>query len=123
MAQPEQKFKRKVRKALNEVPISWFFAVIPGIGMIAGVPDYIGVVCGKFVAVEVKTETGKLSVKQWIVHRLIRRCQGIVLVVRPSTLADMIDVLQEIPHRYLDGEPRSITDSWNRVNPPDPEGR
>ena len=123
MAQPEQKFKRKVRRALNDIPRSWFFAVIPGIGMIGGVPDYVGLVCGRFVGIEVKTETGRLTTKQWGVRRLVRNAGGIIFVVRPSTLHDMTVVLNEIVRRAQGRREHSITDHWTRLNPPDPELR
>ena len=60
----ESDIKRKIMKYLKESG-GWWFKVYSGMGMArAGIPDIIGCVEGKFIAIEVKTEIGKLTALQ-----------------------------------------------------------
>lgn len=48
----------------------------------AGIPDIIICLNGRFIALEVKTEKGKVSVLQEVILRKIRKAGGIAEVVR-----------------------------------------
>ena len=59
----EKDITRKIIKDLNEN--GWFYKNYSGMGMgRAGIPDIIGCINGKFVAIEVKTEKGTLTLLQ-----------------------------------------------------------
>lgn len=51
---------------------------------IIGFPDLLAIdpTNGKFVGIEVKTATGRVSSVQEAVHSIIRRSQGVVIVAR-----------------------------------------
>ena len=51
---------------------------------IIGFPDLLAIdpTNGKFVGIEVKTATGRVSSVQSAVHSIIRRSQGVVIVAR-----------------------------------------
>ena len=57
--QPETRFKMKVKKLLDKVPRSHWYKIQQV--AIRGVPDFLGVVNGRFVALELKV--GKNKVK------------------------------------------------------------
>jgi len=50
---PEAKVKQQVRRTLDELQIYYFFPPANGYGR-AGIPDVIGCVLGRFIAVECK---------------------------------------------------------------------
>lgn len=52
MASPENRFKKQAMGAFKNIPHSWFF--IKEAGSIRGIPDAIGIVSGRFVALELK---------------------------------------------------------------------
>lgn len=83
-----------VGKRLATIAHSWFVKV----QMLAlrGVPDYLGVVNGRFVALELKTEDGVVDgLQDWTLKR-IAKCGGFVRVVRPSNLDEVINELGEL---------------------------
>lgn len=82
--QPETLFKTRVLKKLNEIPCSFFIKT----QMVAlrGVPDILGVVRGRFVALELKTEDGVTDeLQKWTLAK-IAKAGGYARVVRPSNL-------------------------------------
>ena len=60
----------------------------------AGIPDIIVCLNGKFVALEVKTEKGKVSVLQEITLRKIRNAEGIAEIVR--SVEDVKQIIKDL---------------------------
>lgn len=76
----ETDLKKKVRTFLTDK--GWFIKYYSGKGMgQAGVPDFIGCMEGRFVSIELKTETGKLSRLQEHTINEIKKQNGISVVV------------------------------------------
>lgn len=53
-----------------------------GLGSLHGIADIIGIYKGRYLAIEVKREDGKLSDKQWIFLQRVREVGGIAFVAR-----------------------------------------
>ena len=65
----------------------------------AGIPDIIACLHGRFVAFEVKTETGKLSKLQEITIQRIREAGGIAFTVRSAAqVAAILKQLEDNAH-------------------------
>lgn len=64
------------------------------VGLTPGAPDLIGCVLGRYVALEVKTTTGKVTAKQARWHKRMRRVGAIVEVVRSVT--DAVTVVRAV---------------------------
>jgi hypothetical protein len=95
--QPETRFRlNQVKPALEAIPQSWWVKIQAG--SIRGVPDVIGTIKGKFVALELKTEDGWPDELQ--LHRLrqIKAAGGYAAVVRPSNLHEIIADLEALLH-------------------------
>lgn len=109
MAQkPETKFRNnKVRPALEKIPCSWWES-IQQTG-ISGTPDILGCVCGIFVAIEIKTESGESSALQTYKLKRIAAARGVALVVQPSNLEASIQFLENIAKEGLKNEQCSST--------------
>ena len=60
---PEAKVKLQVRKLLDELHIYYFFPPANGYGR-AGIPDVVGCVYGRFLAIECKAGRGVLTALQ-----------------------------------------------------------
>jgi hypothetical protein len=88
----ESQIQREIRLALGAIPecdfqrLSQVVAEQDGRtvrgGLCPGAADLIGCVLGRFVALEVKTATGRLSPEQEQWHRRMRRVGAVVEVVR-----------------------------------------
>lgn len=94
--QPEKVFEKKVREWLHSQHISpsgapitpdqkgWYFKVWGGGYQVAGIPDLIMCVNGKFVAVELKSDKGKATPLQIHNIKSINQSNGLAIVARPS---------------------------------------
>jgi hypothetical protein len=82
---------KKIRAYLKSVPGLWFFKEHGGAYGQGGIPDIIVCHGGKFIALEVKTESGKLSALQNAAIRQIRAAGGIAETVR--SVADVQAVI------------------------------
>lgn len=80
MATPESKVKAKVKELLKAHG-AWFFMPVSGGFGRAGVPDFIGVHRGRFLAVETKAPGGKTTRLQDINMRDIALQGGVCFVV------------------------------------------
>lgn len=80
MATPEGKVKAVVKKLLEQHGAWYFMPVSGGFGR-AGVPDFVGVHCGLFFAVETKAAGGKTTRLQDIEMRKITEAGGTCFVV------------------------------------------
>lgn len=79
---PETKFRQnQVLPFLKSLKNSVYFP-IQQMGL-SGDPDFIGVACGLFVGLELKTDRGKLSPLQDYKRNQIQEKGGIYIVARP----------------------------------------
>jgi hypothetical protein len=95
---PETKFKEKVRIKLNALPKSHWFKIQQV--SLRGVPDFLGVVNGRFVALELKTETGRVAPLQEYHIKKLEEAGAYACIVRPSTWDEVYKELQEIAMSY-----------------------
>lgn len=72
----------KIKEYLKTVEDCFFWKEHGGMYAQTGIPDLIVCLKGKFIALEVKTETGKATVLQEITIRKIRKAGGTAQVVR-----------------------------------------
>lgn len=77
-------------------PDCYVIKVAQGRYSTAGVPDLVACIDGKFVAIEVKTEKGKLSKLQEIAIESIREAGGVVEVIYGKDEKQMIYIYCEI---------------------------
>lgn len=92
--QPETKFKNIFRKHLDEIPESFFFKM--QLVSLRGVPDYLGVVRGRMVALELKVGKNKEDALQgWTLNKLAR-CGAFVAIVRPENFREVLKQLGEL---------------------------
>lgn len=79
MTQPESRLSRKIQEALKQTwPSIFIFKVWGSEHMMAGLPDLIGCLHGRFFGLEVKTPDKRTNVseRQRYVGGLIRRAGG-----------------------------------------------
>lgn len=81
--QPETRFKNRVLGELKTLPNAWFFKTQERARR--GVPDIILCLNGVFVALELKTDTGKLDKLQDITLKKIAAANGVSCSVSPAT--------------------------------------
>jgi len=97
LSQPESKLSRRIQDALKkEWPSIFVFKVWGSEHMMAGLPDLIGCIQGRFFGLEVKTpDKGKnVSPRQEYVGGLIRRAGGCWDVV--TSPAQAVEVLRAL---------------------------
>lgn len=78
----EREIVAKIQKYLKETPNVFFFKEHGGQYGTAGIPDLICCYKGKFIAFEVKTDTGKATVLQRLTIRQIQNAGGCACIVR-----------------------------------------
>ncbi len=95
MPRKEATLTRKILELFRQLPNSWFERVEQT--SINGTPDILGCVEGQMVAIEVKTNKGRLSRLQ--LHKLncIRNAGGLALVLNEDNYFDWYE-------RILDGK-------------------
>lgn len=92
MGKPETRLTKSIVEALrDDFPQSFFFKVLGGAFSLAGIPDLVGCIDGRFVALEVKTDKGKPSKIQLYIIECIKNAGGIAGVVR--SYDDVLDLL------------------------------
>jgi Holliday junction resolvase len=93
MSQPESRLSRKIINAL-EAEGHFAFKVHGGASMMAGLPDIIVCVYGKFIGLEVKMPGMKKTTTQvqLLVHSKIRKAKGICEVV--SSIDEALEVVR-----------------------------
>ena len=72
----EKDIVKAILKYLKTVPNCFSWKEHGGMYGTAGIPDIICCYCGRFVAFEVKTETGKLTKLQEATIRKIKKAKG-----------------------------------------------
>jgi len=95
MAQtPEGRVKDAVRKILNHLDVYHFMPPGNGFGR-AGIPDIIGCMNGKFIAIECKAGKGKTTALQERELEWIGDAGGFAFVAREDNLDELKQLLQE----------------------------
>lgn len=94
MAQkPESRLQRRIRKALEEeFPQSFWIKIWSGPFQVAGFPDLLGCVKGRFIALEVKMPGEEPSAIQRHMMKLIKRAGGITS--RVESVEEAINVIR-----------------------------
>jgi hypothetical protein len=97
--QKETRFKIKARTHLDEIPMSVWIKTKEK--SLRGVPDFLGVVNGWAVCIELKTDdkgsrTDKLQ--EWRLKRW-SQAGAKVFVMRPSNMHNVIEQLRQLPAR------------------------
>jgi hypothetical protein len=91
---PETRFKLKVRAHLDLIPKSFFFKT--QMLAIRGIPDFIGVINGRFVALELKVGKNKLdSLQKWVLLK-IEKAGGYAVELRPENFQEVIAELRSL---------------------------
>jgi len=98
----EREIVRRIRETLNAIPDVRFFRNNCGVdttrgvryGLGVGSADLIGLVAGKFVALECKTMKGRLSDDQRLWMAAVRRLGGVAEVVR--SVEEALAVVQRV---------------------------
>jgi hypothetical protein len=94
-ATPEAKVKLAVRKILDSLGIYYFMP--PGVGFgRAGIPDIIGCMNGRFIAIECKAGKGKATALQE--RELIAICNhgGFTFIAREDCLDELKQLLEKL---------------------------
>ena len=85
---------KAISNYLKTVPNLFFWKEHGGMYGTAGIPDIIACINGRFVAFEVKTETGKLTKLQEITIQKIRNAKGQAFKV--TSAAEVAAILKEL---------------------------
>ena len=97
--QGESKLQRRIREALEiEFPTSYWFKHHGGPFSRAGMPDLIGCVSGRYVALEVKRPVGSASRVQRSTIARLKRAGALTGIVKSP--AEAIDFVR----RYIDAD-------------------
>lgn len=107
---PETKFKEKVEKELKTIPKCWFVKI----QQVAkhGTPDILMCINGVFIAIELKTDIGKVDKLQaWTLDN-IANAGGLAFVLTPKNFESTIKLLREIYEETKKGEDN---DRSNRI--------
>ena len=79
----EKEFENKIKAYLKERG-HWYVKFFANGYTRRGIPDILACVNGIFVAIEVKTDTGKISPLQSREINAIRECGGMAFILRPE---------------------------------------
>jgi len=95
LKQPETLFKERVQRLLKDhFPHAWFFKSAER--SVRGIPDIIGVINGRFVALELKVGLNPLDALQRHILKRIRTAGGYAKEVRPENLHETFKELGEL---------------------------
>jgi hypothetical protein len=94
----ETKFKEKIVPKLKEIPRSHWYKIQQV--ALRGVPDILGVINGRFIALELKTETGRVAPLQDYQIKKLSDAGAYAEIVRPSNWKDVYKELLEIAGSY-----------------------
>ena len=90
---PEGRVKAKVKALLNKYNIYHFMPATGGYGR-SGIPDIIACMHGKFLAIECKAGSGKLTALQIRELERIEKAGGIAYVVNETSLEPLEGALR-----------------------------
>lgn len=89
---PETIFKEKFRKKLELIPASWWVKV--SLPSILGIPDLIGCINGKFIAIELKKSEKEAPSEIQKYHlKVISDCGGYACVAYPKNAESILEDL------------------------------
>lgn len=98
--QAETKFKERIKPELEALPHSWWLKT----QMVStlGIPDFIGCVGGRFIALELKRNAHEKArpLQLWVLDK-VRQAGGYALVVSPEIWDSVYSSLTEIAIRYF----------------------
>lgn len=94
---PEGKLKAEFKRRVQALsPHVWGFMPV-SIGMgIHGIPDWVGLAHGTFIAAELKATGGKVKKIQELTQQRIIRAGGIAWIVDPSNIDDFFIMLEGV---------------------------
>lgn len=91
----EKQFENKIKKYLSEQGV-WYVKYFANGFTKSGIPDILSVVNGHFLAIEVKSETGKPSELQLYHIEKIKQAGGHAVIVKPSQFEELKELIQEL---------------------------
>lgn len=87
----ETLFQTRVLRELRELPKSWWEKISQR--TVHGTPDILGCVNGKFVALELKADSGRADPLQLLKIEKINKAEGYGVVVYPHNFAEVVKKL------------------------------
>lgn len=90
--QPETRFKENFRKKLDQIPGSWWVKIAQR--SLRGIPDILGCINGKFIAIELKAKKKNADPLQTRTLHNIKLAEGISLIAYPENADDVIAFLR-----------------------------
>lgn len=91
---PEAKVKNAIKKVLQDSRTYFFMPTGAGFGR-AGIPDFVACKNGHYIGIEAKAEAGKTTALQELELQKIRDAGGSAIVVRPSNIHQLKELLYE----------------------------
>lgn len=92
----EKQFEKQVREFLKSLPNQWHFKVFGNAFQESGIPDLVGCINGRLVALEIKSTRGKASELQLYKIDLINKAGGYATVVSPKNWEEVKSKLIKI---------------------------
>lgn len=92
----EKNFENKIKKFLNTLPNTWHFKHWAGPYSPSGIPDIIACINGRFVGIEVKKDSGKVSKLQERNIRLINNANGVGIILYPNNFDNFKKMILEL---------------------------
>ena len=89
---PEAKVKQQIKQILKELNLWYFMPPANGYGR-AGIPDFIGCLKGRLIAIEAKAGKGKTTALQDREIQKIKDAGGFVLIVNESNIHTLKDLI------------------------------
>lgn len=90
---PEGKVKDEVRRVLKALNIYYFMPATGGYGR-SGVPDIVGCVNGRFVAIECKAGLNQPTALQEREMKNIKDAGGVAVVINEGLVRELADLLR-----------------------------
>ena len=90
---PEGKVKDEVRRVLKALNIYYFMPATGGYGR-SGVPDIVGCVNGRFVAIECKAGLNQPTALQEREMENIKNAGGVAVVINEGSVRGLVDLLR-----------------------------
>lgn len=90
---PEGKVKDEVRRVLKALNIYYFMPATGGYGR-SGVPDIVGCVNGRFVAIECKAGLNQPTALQEREMKNIKDAGGVAVVINEGSVRGLADLLR-----------------------------
>lgn len=92
----EKHFENKIKRFLNTLPNTWHFKHWAGPYSPSGIPDIIACVNGRFVGIEVKKDSGKVSKLQERNIRLINNVNGVGVILYPNDFENFKKMIMKL---------------------------